>query len=174
MLSPSSKSRSLSPNLHSGVPERYARMTIWPLTSARRTVPVAETSKLTSSITSTNASFLRYFTSDFRHDIAPVACIVIFDESSMLRSDLTPSVVMYIFRVSVSVFWGYPKSRISVEFVSSSSTNYKTRPHHLGARRPRRNYSSLLLHRTFQSSPCPAQSICTGTRTPALHSHCFW
>lgn len=33
---------------------------------------------------------------------------------TIARSDLTPSVVMYIFNVSVSVFWGYPKSRISV------------------------------------------------------------
>ncbi len=28
-------------------------------------------------------------------------------------SDLIPSVVMYILRVSISEFWGYPKSRIS-------------------------------------------------------------
>lgn len=31
----------------------------------------------------------------------------------MARSDLTPSVVMYILSVSISEFWGYPKSRIS-------------------------------------------------------------
>ena len=42
--------------------------------------------------------------SERRHDRAPVACIVILEESSIVRSDLTPSVVMYIFSVSVSVF----------------------------------------------------------------------
>ena len=88
-------------------------MMIWPLTSARRTVPVADMRRLTSSITSTKASFLRYLMSDRRQDTAPVACSVILEESSIVRSDLTPSVVMYIFSVSVSVFWGYPKSRIS-------------------------------------------------------------
>ena len=99
-------------------------------------------SKLTSSITSTKASFLRYLTSARRHDRAPVACIVMRDESSysipqmvsiprslgrpevsdiptIARSDLTPSVVMYIFNVSVSVFWGYPKSSISAESLPS-------------------------------------------------------
>ena len=33
----------------------------------------------------------------------------------MVRSDLTLSVVMYIFNVSVSVCCGYPKSRISMK-----------------------------------------------------------
>ena len=91
-------------------------MTIWPLTSARRTVPAADMRRLTSSITSTKASFLRYFTSERRQERAPVACIVMRLESVGLlaMADLTPSVVMYIFSVSVSVFWGYPKSRISV------------------------------------------------------------
>lgn len=86
-------------------------------------LPVALMSRLTSSITSTKASFLRYRTSALLHDRAPVACIVICDEFSCLTSqytvkqdgdlihtialsDLTPSVVMYILSVSVSVFWG--------------------------------------------------------------------
>ena len=79
-------------------------MTIWPLTSARRTVPVADMRRFTSSMTSTKASFFLYLMSERRHDRAPVACIVILEESSIVRSDLTPSVVMYIFSVSVSVF----------------------------------------------------------------------
>ena len=82
------------------------RMIIWPSTSARRTVPVADMRRLTSSMTSTKASFFLYLISALRHDNAPVACIVIFEESSIDRSDLTPSVVMYIFKVSVSVFCG--------------------------------------------------------------------
>ena len=35
----SNTSLSFKPNLHSGVPDRYALMRIWPSTSARRTVP---------------------------------------------------------------------------------------------------------------------------------------
>lgn len=37
---------------------------------------------LTVSMTSTNASFFLYLTSDRLHEVAPVACIVILDESS--------------------------------------------------------------------------------------------
>lgn len=94
-------------------------MTIWPLTSARSTVPVADIKRLTSSITSTKASFLRYLISERRQESAPVACMVMRLESVGLltMADLTPSVVMYIFRVSVSVFWGYPKSRISGSYL---------------------------------------------------------
>ncbi|KAL8288318.1 hypothetical protein RB601_004651 [Gaeumannomyces tritici] len=104
MPSPSSRRRSLRPNLHSGVPERYARMIIWPVTSARRTEPVADMRRFTSSMTSTKASFLRYLTSALRHESAPVACMVILAESSgRALSDLTPSVVMYILSVSVSL-----------------------------------------------------------------------
>lgn len=102
----SSTSLSFSPNLHSGVPERYARIRIWPSTSARRTVPEVENaadrqhcslrcnakgtldapveliSRLTVSITSTKASFLRYLTSARRQLVLPVAWMVILDESS--------------------------------------------------------------------------------------------
>lgn len=39
-------------------------------------------SRLTVSMTSTNASFFLYLTSDLLHDVAPVAWIVILDESS--------------------------------------------------------------------------------------------
>lgn len=100
--------------------------------------------KLTVSMTSTNASFLRYLTSFLLHEIAPVAWIVILEASSLFCfsqarrrvpiiesvvlerliagegcgarkewmdsgrttacSDLTPSVVMYIFSVSDSEF----------------------------------------------------------------------
>ena len=138
-------------------------------------MPVADMSRFTSSITSTKASFFRYLTSAFRHESAPVACIVIFAESSIVRSDLTPSVVMYIFRVSVSVFWGYPKSRISAEVIStlflctgySDCSNY-----HPGAHTQAQSYSSQLPHRTSRSTPSPAQSTGTGTRTPAPHWHC--
>lgn len=96
---------SLRPNLHSGVPDRYALINIWPATSDRKIVPVLLMSKLTLSITSMNASFFLYLISLRLHDVAPVAWIVILLESSAL-SDLTPSVVMYIFRVSVSLFCG--------------------------------------------------------------------
>jgi hypothetical protein len=41
MISEASKRReSLSPNRHSGVPDRYARIMICPDTSARRAVPI--------------------------------------------------------------------------------------------------------------------------------------
>lgn len=70
-------------------------------------------------MTSTNASFFLYFTSLFRHDVAPVACIVILLLSSRTAcSDFIDSVVMYIFSVSVSLFCGYPKSRISAREAS--------------------------------------------------------
>ena len=120
------RSWSLSPNLHSGVPLRYARMTIWPLTSARRMVPVALMRRFTSSITSTNASFLRYFMSPLLHDCAPVACIVILEVSlGVVAADRIAedrlSGVMYIFRTSTSVFWGYPKSSISARQSQSAS-----------------------------------------------------
>jgi len=77
-------------------------------------------------MTSTKASLRRYLISLRRYDMAPVACIVILDESSLYkinfrqlkrhttaRSDLIDSVVMYIFNASISEFWGYPKSNIS-------------------------------------------------------------
>lgn len=91
---------SLRPNLHSGVPERYARIWMCPSTSARRVVPANNFSiaqyliqrdkrapfalilRLTVSTTSTNASFFLYFTSPLRQFVAPVACVVIFDDSS--------------------------------------------------------------------------------------------
>jgi len=72
-------------------------------------------------MTSTNASFLRYFTSERLHEVAPVACIVILDESSLCKDQLVPqvnlacklttansdlmlSVVIYILSVSISEF----------------------------------------------------------------------
>lgn len=90
---------SFKPNLHSGVPLRYALIRICPSTSARSTAPancqticrrsLGDTdspslliSRLTVSMTSTNASFFLYFTSDLRHDVAPVAWMVILLESS--------------------------------------------------------------------------------------------
>ena len=75
-------SLSFNPNLHSGVPLRYARMRICPSTSARSTFPLELMLRLTVSTTSTKASFLRYLTSFLLHDVAPVAWIVIFDASS--------------------------------------------------------------------------------------------
>lgn len=44
--------------------------------------------RFTVSITSTKASFLRYFTSALRQEVAPVAWIVIFDESSRCQKIL--------------------------------------------------------------------------------------
>ena len=86
-LSVASKRReSLRPNRHSGVPERYARIMICPETSARREVPVADMRWFTFSITSTKASLRRYLMSFLRYDIAPVACIVILDESSLYKT----------------------------------------------------------------------------------------
>jgi len=107
-----------------------------------KTAPFEFIERLTVSITSTNASFFRYFTSFLLHEMAPVAWIVILLASSLYTqnfisgwlistkgrreggnekkrrttacSDLIPSVVIYILRVSDSEFWGYPKSRISV------------------------------------------------------------
>jgi len=95
----SSTSLSFKPNLHSGVPDKYARIRIWPSTSALKTVPkswldiirqstknmirpFALIIKLTVSTTSTNASFFLYLTSGRRQLIAPVACVVILDDSS--------------------------------------------------------------------------------------------
>src|SRR5271155_4005472 len=89
-LSVASKRReSLRPNRHSGVPERYARIMICPETSARRDVPVADMRWFTFSITSTKASLRLYLMSFLRYDIAPVACIVIFDESSLYKRKST-------------------------------------------------------------------------------------
>jgi len=96
---------SFNPNLHSGVPERYARIMIWPATSARKTLPWTLSNKFTDSITSINASFFLYLTSLLLHEVAPVAWMVILAESSMIaRSDFTDSVVMYILSVSASLF----------------------------------------------------------------------
>jgi len=45
-------------------------------------------------MTSTNASFLRYFTSERLHDVAPVACMVIFDESSLCKDQPVLSLML--------------------------------------------------------------------------------
>lgn len=117
-------SLSFRPNLHSGVPDRYALMRMWPSTSARSTVPLALMLRLTVSTTSTNASFFLYFTSFRLQLVAPVAWVVIFEDSSCDRTmsqihqepecrrtagtfvDITLSVVMYVFSVSISLFCG--------------------------------------------------------------------
>jgi hypothetical protein len=49
-------------------------------------VPLELIERLTVSITSTNASFLRYLTSLRRQDVAPVAWIVILDASSRCQA----------------------------------------------------------------------------------------
>lgn len=105
-VSLSSSSLSFKPNLHSGVPDRYALIKIWPATSALRMVPVLLINRLTLSMTSMKASFFLYLMSFLLQEIAPVACMVILLESSAALSDFTPSVVMYILSVSVSLFWG--------------------------------------------------------------------
>ena len=46
-------------------------------------MPCADMSRLTSSITSTKASFFRYLTSARRQERAPVACMVMREESSL-------------------------------------------------------------------------------------------
>jgi hypothetical protein len=51
-----------------------------------KSAPFEFIERLTVSITSTNASFLRYLTSLLRHEMAPVAWIVIFDASSRCAS----------------------------------------------------------------------------------------
>lgn len=87
---------------------------IWPSTSERKTVPEADMRILTVSITSTKTSFLRYLMSDRRQPTAPVAWIEILALSSRTAcSDLNEAVVMYILRVSISLFCGIPKSMIS-------------------------------------------------------------
>lgn len=74
-------------------------------------------SRFTLSMMSIKASFLRYLMSCLRQAVAPVACMVTLLEAASFAaaafSDLTPSVVMYNLRVSLSLFCGYPKSRIS-------------------------------------------------------------
>lgn len=79
--------------------------------------------RLTVSTTSTNASFFLYLTSPLRQLVEPVACVVILEDSSynhmglstmlvVIDVDLTAamfddtilSVVIYVFRVSVSLF----------------------------------------------------------------------
>jgi hypothetical protein len=49
---------------------------------AQASAPLLDMSRLTLSMTSTKASFFRYLTSDLRQDVAPVAWMVILDESS--------------------------------------------------------------------------------------------
>ena len=99
------------------------------------TLPFALILKLTLSITSTNASFFLYFTSARLQLVTPVAWLVILDDSSYLDEcdeglhcdregkgrrttamfvETMLSVVMYVFNVSISLFWGYPKSFISM------------------------------------------------------------
>lgn len=90
---------SFRPNLHSGSPDRYALIKMTPSTSALKTLPrlclaydyqdkrfqyppLELIIRLTVSTTSTNASFLRYLTPALRQLTFPVACDVIFDESS--------------------------------------------------------------------------------------------
>jgi len=94
-------------------------------------VPFALMFRLTVSMTSTKASFFLYFTSTRRQLVAPVAWVVIFEDSSCdivsqvpwndnmvftiaIAEDTMLSVVIYVLRVSISLFCGYPKSLISV------------------------------------------------------------
>lgn len=77
--------------------------------------------RFTTSTTSTNASFFLYFTSPRRQLVAPVAWLVILDDSSykgLIRHssrvkhthtgaivvDTTLSVVIYVLSVSISLF----------------------------------------------------------------------
>ena len=103
------------------------------------TLPFALILKLTLSITSTNASFFLYFTSARLQLVTPVAWLVIFDDSSYVDDVMRPhrgmggkgrrttgmfvetmlSVVIYVFKVSISLFWGYPKSFISMAWLST-------------------------------------------------------
>ena len=77
-------------------------------------VPLALILKLTVSTTSTKASFFLYLTSARRQLVVPVAWDVIFEDSSAAIAEETMlSVVIYVLRVSISLFCGYPKSLIS-------------------------------------------------------------
>lgn len=69
--------------------------------------------RLQNSNTSRKSSFLRYLIPSRLHPIWPVTWEVICACSSFVW-DLTPCWVMNVFNIPVSVFWGYPKSKISI------------------------------------------------------------
>jgi len=72
---------SFRPNLHSGIPDRYAFTRIWPETSTRRIAPLLDMMRLSDSTTSMKHSFFLYLMSSLRQEMAPVAWIVIFFDS---------------------------------------------------------------------------------------------
>jgi len=89
-------------------------------------------------------------------------------------STAMPPWVMYSFRVSTSLFWGYPKSMISdkrrrkkerkMSKSLFSSTRQKNPTHHQGARRPGRSCSWQHPHQTCQSRSCQCRPACTKTQ----------
>lgn len=143
-------SLSLRPNLHSGVPERYALIWMWPSTSARRTLPAGDQHGLTEKAKTTHtlgthAEIYCLDNVDKRFVFLVLdICSSPANRTSGLGCDLRRlllnidvrvenkprkirlrrtaamdvetmlSVVIYDFKVSISLFWGYPKSLISV------------------------------------------------------------
>lgn len=84
-------SLSLTPNLHSGMPDSWVFTMTWPKTSAFRTVPLLESSTLTFSMMSIKTSFLLYLMPSARQEIAPVALTVIYLSFSISVSWVSPS-----------------------------------------------------------------------------------
>lgn len=101
--------RSLTPNLHSGIPLNQVLTTILPFTSAFSTVPLFESNTFTDSIISMQISFLRYTKPSARQETDPVARTVIYFSFSMSVSYFACFPVrIYSFRRFASVIYGYP------------------------------------------------------------------
>lgn len=94
------------------LPDKYDLTTTLPATWADKTCPCGLINKFTYSNTSRNSSFRRYLIPSRRQPICPVTWDVIWACSSFV-ADLIPCCVMNVFSTPVSVFCGYPKSRIS-------------------------------------------------------------
>ena len=75
---------SLSPNLHSGMPERYDFIAILPATWEDNTWPCWDINKFTLSRTSRKISLRRYLIPSRRQPIWPVTWLVTWLESSLL------------------------------------------------------------------------------------------
>mmetsp|Transcript_19767 Transcript_19767/g.36789 ORF Transcript_19767/g.36789 Transcript_19767/m.36789 type:complete len:268 (-) Transcript_19767:563-1366(-) len=104
-LSFSTTSLSLRPNLHSGMPVSFVFIMTLPVTSWRRTDPVALNNRLTDSRTSMYTSFLLCLMPSLRQSIAPVIWDVREPWSSAIFCLCLPR-LMYILRTSMLVFWG--------------------------------------------------------------------
>ena len=99
------KSLSLIPNLHSGMPDNWVFMITCPTTSDFKTVPLFDNRTFTFSMMSINSSLYLYFMPSALQEILPVAWIVIYFSFSILVSILFSVIlpwVIYIFNRSGS------------------------------------------------------------------------